>query len=80
MGAKKWIQKAGIKSGALHETLGIPQDEKIPEARVEAAAHSNNPKERRQGILAETFAHIRPKATERFAHHPHGRENAHGMG
>lgn len=28
--AKKWIQKANIKKGALHKQLGIPQDKKVP--------------------------------------------------
>jgi len=30
MGAKRWIQEIGIKKGALHRQLGIPEDKKIP--------------------------------------------------
>ena len=26
----KWIQKIGLKKGALHRQLGVPLDEKIP--------------------------------------------------
>ena len=36
--AKKWIQKAIKKPGALHRALGVPQDKKIPAARLEKAA------------------------------------------
>jgi hypothetical protein len=36
--AKKWIQAIGMKKGALHQQLGIPQDEKIPKSTLEAAA------------------------------------------
>ena len=32
--AKKWIQKANIKKGALHKQLGIPQDKKVPSTLV----------------------------------------------
>lgn len=33
-----FIQKAIKKPGALHKELGVPQDKKIPEAKLEAAA------------------------------------------
>lgn len=36
--AKKFIQAAHLKKGALHEDLGVPQGKKIPEAKLEAAA------------------------------------------
>jgi hypothetical protein len=38
--AKKWIQKAIKRPGALHRALGIPQGEKIPTGRLAAAAKS----------------------------------------
>jgi hypothetical protein len=43
-GAAKWIQKAVPEShkGMLHKALGVPQGEKIPEAKLEKAADSSN--------------------------------------
>lgn len=34
----KWIQKAHIKKGALHAQMGIPQGQKIPAEKLQAAA------------------------------------------
>ncbi len=53
--SKKWIQKADIKKGALHRALHVPQGEKIPEDKLEAAEHSENPKIRKEASLAETL-------------------------
>ena len=39
----KFIQSMGLKKGALHRQLGIPEDQPIPAARLEQAAHSKNP-------------------------------------
>jgi hypothetical protein len=36
--AKKWIQKADIKKGALHKDLGVPPDKTIPDDKLQAAA------------------------------------------
>ena len=36
--AEKWIQKAKIKKGALHEEMDIPEGKKIPKAKLEKAA------------------------------------------
>ncbi len=36
--AEKWIQKAGIKKGALHKELGVPEGKKIPAKKLESAA------------------------------------------
>jgi hypothetical protein len=36
--AKKWIQKAIKKPGALHKQLGVPAGEKIPAGKLKAAA------------------------------------------
>jgi hypothetical protein len=44
-----------VKKGALHDMLGIPQDQKIPKAREEAAAHSSNPTLKRRAISALGF-------------------------
>lgn len=80
---EKFIQKgekAGtIRPGGLHRSLGIPEGEKIPADRIDAAAHSDNPRERKQANLAKVFAHIRPSGhkhasvahqhpSDRFAH------------
>ena len=35
---KKWMASMDLKKGALHRALGIPEDEKIPRAKVEWAA------------------------------------------
>lgn len=54
---KKWIQKAinPATKGSLHKTLGIPQDKKIPEKKLEKAAHSKNALTRKRANLAETL-------------------------
>jgi hypothetical protein len=36
--AKNWIKGAIKKPGALHRALGVPQGEKIPAGKVQAAA------------------------------------------
>lgn len=51
----KFIQKAHLKKGALHQDLGVPQGQKIPEAKLKAATHSQNPTTRRRAVLAETM-------------------------
>jgi hypothetical protein len=48
-----------VKKGALHEDLGIPLGEKIPEQRLEQAEHSKNAQIRRRAISAEGFRHMR---------------------
>jgi len=58
---KKWIQGADIKKGALRKKLGIKEGHKIPEAKLEKAEHSKNPKTRKQAVLAETFKKMRKK-------------------
>ena len=53
--AKKWIQGAIKRPGALHRDLGVPQGQKIPAAKVETATKSSNPTLRRRAILAQTL-------------------------
>lgn len=55
MAKEKWIQGAIKKPGALHKTLGVKQGEKIPEAKIKKAEHSQNPKTRKRAQLAETL-------------------------
>ena len=35
-GKEKWIQKTEMKKGALHKKLGIPEGDKIPQAKLKA--------------------------------------------
>lgn len=49
--AEKWIQKAIKKPGALHKELGVPEDKKIPEGKLEKAAKAKG-KEGRRARLA----------------------------
>lgn len=53
---KFWIKKAiGSGKGKLHEKLGVPKDEKIPEKKLEKAEHSENPTIRKEANLAKTL-------------------------
>jgi hypothetical protein len=53
--AKKWIQKAIKKPGALHETLNVPKDKKISESKLTEAKKSKNKLLRKRAILASTL-------------------------
>lgn len=57
----KWIQKALPKShkGALHKELGVKKGQKIPEAKLEKAEHSENPRMRKQANIARTLRGLR---------------------
>jgi hypothetical protein len=35
-GKEKWIQKTGMKKGALHKKLGVPEGDKIPQSKLKA--------------------------------------------
>ncbi|MGC9199552.1 MAG: hypothetical protein ACP5E5_11550 [Acidobacteriaceae bacterium] len=48
-----------IKKGALHEQLGIPLGETIPEEVLKAAEHSKDGLLRRRAIAAEGFRRMR---------------------
>ena len=46
--------------GLLHKELGVPQGQPIPAGKLEAAAHSSNPAERKRAqfaINAKKFKH-----------------------
>ena len=58
---KKWIQDADIKKGAFRKKLDVKEGHKIPEAKLEMAAQSKNPKTRKQAALAETFKHFKKR-------------------
>lgn len=55
MAKKKWIQGAIKHPGALHKALGVPEGEKIPEGKLQEAAHSKNPTTRKRANLAMTL-------------------------
>lgn len=54
---EKWIQGAIKKPGALHKDLGVPQGEKIPKAKIEAAASKGGVVGKR-ARFAETLAKL----------------------
>lgn len=40
MAKKHWIQAMGMKKGALHEQMGVPEGQKIPVSKLKKAAKS----------------------------------------
>ncbi len=52
--AEKWIAGAIKHKGALHKELGVPAGKKIPEKKLEKAAHAGG-KEGKRARLAETL-------------------------
>jgi hypothetical protein len=48
---------SGLKKGALHRDLGVPQGEKIPTRKVEKATHSDNETLRKRAQFAENAKH-----------------------
>lgn len=48
---KHFIQEAIKKPGALRESLHVKKGEKIPEAKLEKAEHSKNPKTKKERFL-----------------------------
>ena len=49
--------------GKLHEDLGVPKGEKIPEEKLEEAEHSDDPKERQRAQFAENAKHWNHKGS-----------------
>ena len=58
--AKKFIQKAIKKPGALHKELGVPMGKKIPEKKLEKAAHAGG-KLGERARFAETLKGFKKK-------------------
>lgn len=52
---KKWIAGAIKKPGSLRKALHVKKGEDIPEAKLEKAEHSKNPKMKKRAILAATL-------------------------
>lgn len=59
--ARDWIKgvTTGVHKGGLHRSLGVPEGEKIPAKKIEAATHSSSPKVRKQANLAKTLKGLR---------------------
>jgi hypothetical protein len=53
-----WIQKAKIKPGGLHKSLGIAAGKKIPKSKIAKAAKRGG-KIGKQARLAQTFGKMR---------------------
>lgn len=54
--AKHWIGNATKNKGALHRHLGVAENDKIPQDKLEQAMHSKNPTIRREAALAHTLS------------------------
>lgn len=53
MAGKQW--KPGGHKGKLHRELGVPEGEKIPAKKLQAAEHSKDPEVKRDAIRAKTM-------------------------
>ena len=60
MATKNWIAGATKNKGALHRALGVPEGQKIPAKRLEAAAKLPG-KVGKEARLAETLGKLRKK-------------------
>lgn len=58
--AKNWIEGATKNKGGLHRSLGIPRGEKIPKAKLDAAAKKSG-RLGKQARLAQTLSRLRKK-------------------
>jgi len=61
MADKKWINGAIKHPGKLHRELGVPEGKKIPEKKLEKAAHSKSATVRKEVSLAKTLKGMRKK-------------------
>jgi len=55
---KKWIQEIGMKKGALHKKLGVPEGEKIPVSKLKSNEHAKG-KLGKEVRLAETLKKLK---------------------
>ena len=56
--AKNWIAGATKNKGALHRNLGVPEGQKIPKAKIAAAAKKGG-KVGKEAKLAQTLSKLR---------------------
>ena len=54
--SKNWIENAIKVPGGLHKSLGVPEGEKIPAKKMNKAASSGSPLEKKRAILAKTLS------------------------
>ena len=54
--SKNWIAKAIGHPGSLHRELGVAAGDKIPVKKLDKAAKSSNPVEKKRAILAKTLS------------------------
>lgn len=66
MAKKGWVKAAVKHPGALHRDLNVPEGEKIPAAKLEAATHSDNPTVAKRAHLAETMKGFHHGTAERL--------------
>jgi hypothetical protein len=59
--AKKWIQKAIKKPGALRRSLKVKKGKKITAKKLAKASKSKNPTLRRRAALAKTLRKLARK-------------------
>lgn len=58
--------KGTITKGGLHRSVGVPQGQKIPAAKLAAAkAGKYGPKAKKQAAFASSLAKVRPKAKKK---------------
>jgi hypothetical protein len=57
----KWIQGAIKHPGALHKALHVPKGKKIPESKLDKAAHSSSVTMRERANAAKTLKKMRHK-------------------
>ena len=72
MAKKGW--RPGGEKGKLHRELGIPEGQKIPHDRLNAATRSENPEVRRDAIRAKTmegWKHGSSRAEARYSKRSH---------
>lgn len=50
-----WIAGATKNKGALHRNLGVPEGQKIPAKKLQAATHSEDPTIVKEANLAKTL-------------------------
>ena len=55
MAGEKFIKEAIKRPGALRKALHAKPGKDIPEAKLEKATHSKNPRLRKEAVLAETL-------------------------
>lgn len=58
---KNFIAGAIERPGALHRALDVPEDDKIPAAKIAAATNSSNDRLAREARLAQTLKSLRGK-------------------